>query len=67
VEKPSLRTASCCSVEVVKGAAGERSLRFFSTSFTCACPCRALEEARISPRARALPTANWSSFSPLNA
>jgi hypothetical protein len=65
VEKPSLRTASCCSVDVVNGAAGERSLRFFSTSTTRAWPrpCDS-RNARISASRSALPTANWSSFSP---
>ena len=31
-EKPSLRPASCCSVEVVKGGAGHFATGFFSTS-----------------------------------
>src|SRR5271168_5029599 len=33
-EKPSLREASCCSVEVVKGGGGERRAGFFSTDET---------------------------------
>jgi hypothetical protein len=33
-EKPSLREASCCSVEVVKGGAGLRRAGFFSTAET---------------------------------
>jgi hypothetical protein len=32
--KPSLREASCCSVEVVKGGSGLRRIRFFSTRAT---------------------------------
>ena len=35
-EKPSLRAASCCNVEVVKGAAGDRRVSFFVTSDTTA-------------------------------
>jgi hypothetical protein len=31
-EKPSLRAASCCRVEVVKGGAGKRRPGFFSTA-----------------------------------
>ena len=33
-EKPSLREASCCRVEVVKGGAGLRRAGFFSTEAT---------------------------------
>ncbi len=33
-EKPSLRDASCCRVEVVKGGAGVRRAGFFSTEAT---------------------------------
>ena len=33
-EKPSFLAASCCSVEVVKGGAGERRPGFFSTAIT---------------------------------
>ncbi len=32
--KPSLREASCCRVEVVKGGGGERRAGFFSTAAT---------------------------------
>ena len=33
-EKPSLREASCCSVEVVNGGAGMRRSGFFATELT---------------------------------
>src|ERR1700727_2351289 len=33
-EKPSLREASCCRVEVVKGGGGERRAGFFSSERT---------------------------------
>ena len=36
VVNPSLRTASCCKVEVVKGAEAWRCLRFLSTWTTVA-------------------------------
>ena len=32
--KPSLRAASCCSVDVVKGGAGERRMGFLATDAT---------------------------------
>ena len=65
VEKPSLRTASCWRVEVVKGGAGERSLRFFSISATRATPCACdSRKPVISALRPASPTENWSSFSP---
>ena len=38
VVKPSLRTDSCWSVEVVKGGAGFRVLCFFSTRVTFVLP-----------------------------
>src|SRR5271156_3831241 len=43
-EKPSLREASCCSVEVVKGGGGVRRAGFFSTDVTLklAAPAAAL-------------------------
>ncbi|MNS81158.1 hypothetical protein D3C72_1148620 [compost metagenome] len=36
--KPSLREASCCRVEVVKGGAGERLAGFFSTDLMVKSP-----------------------------
>ena len=36
--KPSLRLASCCRVEVVKGGGGERRAGFFSTLRTVKAP-----------------------------
>ncbi len=42
VVKPSLRTASCCSVDVVNGAAGLRLFCFFSTRATVVLPALAI-------------------------
>ena len=39
-EKPSLRAASCCSVDVVNGAGGLRLTGFVSTLYTTAAPER---------------------------
>lgn len=36
--KPSLRAASCCRVEVVKGGAGDRLAGFFSTDLMVKSP-----------------------------
>jgi hypothetical protein len=43
-EKPSLRLASCCSVEVVNGFAGERFVGFFYHVFNCKFSCFAFFE-----------------------
>ncbi len=46
VVMPSLRTASCCSVLVVKGAAARRVFALFSTLMTFASwPCSAATTA----------------------
>ena len=44
VEKPSLRAASCCSVEVVNGGDGRRLRSFDCTSLTTRRPCADLHQ-----------------------
>ena len=46
VVKPSLREASCCSVEVVKGGDGRRLRSLLTTSVTCSAPLRGLLDAQ---------------------
>ena len=50
--KPSLRDASCCSVEVVNGAAGWRLRCFFSTLLTVSAPPAAANSASRTACAR---------------
>jgi len=65
VEKPSLRTASCCSVEVVNGGAARTQLALL---LDIGDPRQALGMGLEKPVTcaflSALPTENWSSFSP---
>ncbi len=62
-EKPSLREASCCRVEVVKGGAGLRLPGFFSTEATlkaAACTAaRAAVAAAASPRSNLVSRLPW--------
>jgi len=51
VVKPSLREASCCRVEVVKGAAGLRRRCFFSTLTTLRVPPAASSRVFSASRA----------------
>ncbi|MNI66501.1 hypothetical protein D3C73_1220690 [compost metagenome] len=65
VVKPSLREASCCSVEVVNGGAGRRLRSLLATSVTCRAPCAACWMRRraasaVSPSV----TVNCSNFCP---
>ena len=61
-EKPSLRAASCCRVEVVKGGAGERLAGFFSTADTLNWPA---STAALAARAEdSLLRSNLESFLP---
>ncbi len=46
--KPSLRAASCCRVEVVKGGAGERLAGFFSTAVTLKAAAATVERAALA-------------------
>ena len=46
VVKPSLREASCCSVEVVNGGDGRRLRSLLTTSVTCSAPLAAADDAR---------------------
>ena len=54
--KPSLRLASCCRVEVVKGGAGARRAGFFSTERTVKAPAataaRAARATASFPRSK---------------
>ena len=62
--KPSLRAASCCSVEVVNGGDGLRLRCFFSTFATVSVPLASLLERllRTSSAPPALVTVNCSTF-----
>src|ERR1700761_1007054 len=61
-EKPSLREASCCRVEVVKGGEGKRRAGFFSTADTLNWPA---STAALAARAEAsLLRSNLASFLP---
>src|ERR1700710_1381351 len=62
--KPSLRLASCCKVEVVKGALGLRRTRLRSISATEKVP--ASTAALAASAAAALGRSNWSSLRPLS-
>src|SRR5665213_3676288 len=58
-EKPSLRDASCCKVEVVKGGGGERRAGFFSTAATV--KAAALTASRAAKADASLPRSNFES------
>src|SRR3546814_11416964 len=61
-EKPSLRAASCCSVDVVKGGGGLRVSGLVSTLSTLNCPAStsALAASALLPS----PSVSFSTFSP---
>ncbi len=61
-EKPSLRLASCCKVEVIKGGGGFLLVRFFSTAETLKCPARTAAFAAMALGSSS--RSNWSSFLP---
>ena len=60
--KPNLRLASCCSVEVMKGAAGLRVAGFDSTAETVRSRASMAATARVA--APSSPRSNLSSFRP---
>ena len=54
VAKRSLRAASCCKVDVVKGAVGLRLRCFFSSRLTVSIPCASSNRRCFAALARAL-------------
>ena len=60
--KPSLRAASCCRVEVVKGGGGERRAGLVSTAVTVKAP--ACTAARAACALASSPRSNFPSFLP---
>ena len=65
--KRNLRAASCCKVEVIKGAAGLRLRSFACTSMTCKTPFAACFKAAIAACAAASSVKlNCSTFLPAN-
>ena len=66
MEKPSFRTASCWSVEVVKGGAGRTQFPLLLDLGDARQALGVLLERKpvTSAFLSALPTENWSSFSP---
>jgi hypothetical protein len=66
--KPSLREASCCRVEVVKGGEGLRLRCFFSTPATVRLPAAACSSARRTSPARGPSVmVNCSTLAPPNS
>src|SRR3546814_14455366 len=61
-EKPSLRAASCCSVDVVKGGGGLRVSGLVSTLSTLNCP--ASTSALAASALPSSPSVSFSTFSP---
>src|SRR3989338_5121808 len=61
-EKPSLREASCCRVEVVTGGGGVRRAGFFSTEATL--KLQACTAARAPPARASVFRSNLESFLP---
>ena len=67
VEKPSLRAASCCKVEVVNGGAGRRLRSLLPTSLTVRRPWAAsFSAARAAIASCSLVRSNCSNFLPFN-
>ena len=66
-EKRSLREASCCSVEVVNGAAGRRARSRFSTLLTRSPPAAASTRSRAACAAASSTSPNLPSLLPSSA